>query len=816
MTPANPGDIAAAKSPITTATAKGLQEPVHVPAMNRLPRPGRKKTRRAIRLAAVLFALSCGGAGAENFGAGDNANKNAPISFQADEVEYDDQHALTIAKGHVEIAQGTEILLADVVTYNQRADTVTASGHVSLMAPDGTVIFSDYMELRNGMNDVFADNVRMLMADRSRLAANAARRINANHLDLRRAVYSPCDLCKDDPSAPPAWQLKAREMTDDKELKRLEFRDATMEIDGFPVFYTPYMSAPDPSVKRASGFLMPTFGGSSTLGFHVTTPYYQTLGPTADVTLIPRFTSQAGTVLAADYRQRFSNGYLEDLSSINYSNVGTGDDPNQTHAFRWHVNAFGDFDLDDTYRTGFTLQRVSDQTYLQRFSFVTPLLSTEITRGYFEGFPDNGSLDVNTYLFQPLTPGLGDSTQPIVLPVINRDWVFHPDSIGGTLTVNNNLLDIVREVGTDTRRLSLGTTWNKTFYDGIGGEYKFQASVRGDGYSVNSLSNLSNPDLPSVYFSQNGQPPLVHAPSDFVAGRIFPQIGLTWDYPLVHRGSNFTFLVQPTTAIFAGPNSGNRFIIPNEDSLGYEFRDSDLFRADRLQGYDILDTGQRVDYGLNLGAYANNGGSYRMLIGQSYRAETNPFMPPGSGATDRLSDVVGRVSLQPSSYLDLIYRFRLDKDTLSNRLQEVQANAGTGIVRFGASYLLIPAELPSQVIAVPGSGQTILYGKREQLTVSASVKLSRYWSIIGSETLNLTNSSNIVNGVSTPQASSESLQASLSALYQDECMGFIVTATQSGIRNGDVTPGYSVLFSVLFKNIGEIGGNVLNVSPGSG
>ena len=98
---------------------------------------------------------------------------------------------------------------------------------------------------------------------------------------------------------------------------------------------------------------------------------------------------------------------MEDLASINYSNVGIGiDDPNAIPgAVRWHVNAVGDFDLDDTYRTGFSLQRVSDQTYLQRFSFTQPPLNTEITRGYFEGFPENGSLDVNAYLFQPLTPG---------------------------------------------------------------------------------------------------------------------------------------------------------------------------------------------------------------------------------------------------------------------------------------------------------------------------------------------------------------------------------------------------------------------------
>ena len=97
----------------------------------------------------------------------------------------------------------------------------------------------------------------------------------------------------------------------------------------------------------------------------------------------------------------------------------------------------------------------------------------------------------------------------------------------------------------------------------------------------------------------------------------------------------------------------------------------------------MLDTGQRVDYGLKLGLYNKDGGNYRILIGQSYRAQANPFLPPASGAAERLSDVVGRVVLSPSSYLDLIYRFRLDKSTLSNRTQEVGLNAGPPNLRVG-------------------------------------------------------------------------------------------------------------------------------------
>src|SRR5581483_3953154 len=182
------------------------------------PGEQRRRGRRCRVLASAAAALlwSAGLAAAQlSAGGAANQNRNAPVVFQADEVRTDDQLGLTVAKGHVEISQANEVLLADTVSYNQHTDTVTASGHVSLLMPTGDVLFADFMELRDQLNDAFANNVRMLLADRSRLAAAAARRLNGNVTQLAKGVYSPCDLCTRDPTAPPAWQLKARQITDD-------------------------------------------------------------------------------------------------------------------------------------------------------------------------------------------------------------------------------------------------------------------------------------------------------------------------------------------------------------------------------------------------------------------------------------------------------------------------------------------------------------------------------------------------------------------------------------------------------------------------
>jgi LPS-assembly protein len=171
--------------------------------------------------------------------------------------------------------------------------------------------------------------------------------------------------------------------------------------------------------------------------------------------------------------------------------------------------------------------------------------------------------------------------------------------------------------------------------------------------------------------------------------------------------------------------------------------------------------------------------------------------------------------LSPNSYLDLIYRFRFDAAPLTNRNQQVGVSLGPPSLRVSGNFVYLPAQLQSEVVTIPSSGQNVIYGKREELSFSVTARLTRYWSMQASETISLTNSTALVNGVPSPQASSSSLYGSLAAIYQDECMAFIGALTQSGIRSGDVTPGYSVVFSVVFKNLGEIGGTVATLSGGA-
>ena len=69
-------------------------------------------------------------------------------------------------------------------------------------------------------HELVLEGLRGLLSQNGRVAANSARRTGGNVFDLSRVVYSSCDPCRDDPLAPPLWQLRARSATLDQTARR--------------------------------------------------------------------------------------------------------------------------------------------------------------------------------------------------------------------------------------------------------------------------------------------------------------------------------------------------------------------------------------------------------------------------------------------------------------------------------------------------------------------------------------------------------------------------------------------------------------------
>jgi len=294
----------------------------------------------------------------------------AGVVMQADSLTYAEVHGVVTARGNVEMGYEGRILQADTVSYNEPADLVIASGNVILVEPTGEVMFAEYAELTGDMREGAIESIRVLLQQNARFAANGARRYEGRITQMSKAVYSSCDLCPDDPDAAPLWQVKAREVTHDQQAHDIIYRDATLEVYGVPVAYTPYFRHADPTVERRSGFLTPILGSTSTLGLTSEVPYYFVLAPNRDATFAPIFTTDEGVVLTGQYRARTTTGIYDLNGSITHSDprdpLGgeTGD-----KKLRYHIKGDGLWRPDDTWQYGFNVYRASDDNYLGYYDF---------------------------------------------------------------------------------------------------------------------------------------------------------------------------------------------------------------------------------------------------------------------------------------------------------------------------------------------------------------------------------------------------------------------------------------------------------------
>jgi LPS-assembly protein len=622
-------------------------------------------------VAVLLAALLPGAARAQlgetsNVGAQQPASRNQPVTFTADSVEYDRENSLVLATGHVEAWQNDHVLRADRITFDRNTGIAAAKGNVALLEPDGQVLFADYAELTQDMKNGVLRDMRAILAQNGRLAANGARRTEGEINEMSKVVYSTCNLCARDPTRPPLWQIRALSAVQDLEHKKIEYQDAVMEMYGIPIAYMPYFWHADPSVKRATGLLIPSMGASSHLGAFLAQPYYWVIDDQSDATFTPMMTTRQGPQISAEYRRRFNNGSLLVDGSIG----------RDEHSAQATIYAQGQFNLNNTWRWGFTVARASSADYVRDYHLGQQLGSNPgllTSQLYAEGFGEGAysRLDFRTY--QTLNEVIASSTLPSALPRYQYSYFGQPDALGGRLSVDVSAFNVVRSVGTDTRRAALTVNWARPFVGQLGDLWKVTLHSDVIGYDANSFN----------------QQPNFGPMAKVNAVRAQPQAALDFRWPFMRNSGDWgTQLIEPIAEIVVGPQTGSSQIarFPNEDSLDLEFSDVNLFGFNRFPGIDRMDGGYRANVAMH-GAWYLNGTAFDGLIGQSYRTNVDNLFLPISGLHDKVSDIVARASIAPTSWLNLTYRTRLDHKDFATRMADALASVGVSQFSVTGGYI---------------------------------------------------------------------------------------------------------------------------------
>lgn len=288
--------------------------------------------------------------------------ETAPIHVEAGWVE--SSPTQSVLEGGVRLSRGNQRLQADRITLERPANRAVVEGPFTYGDPQQAVRGNKSAEI-----DLNAESGRFQEVDYYLPGRNAQGSADEVRVERRRqrtrlgdATYSTCARGKEQ------WELRTHRLTLNEATGRGEARDIVLALWDKPVFYFPYLTFPI-NDERQSGFLFPMAGYSNLTGFSFALPYYWNIAPERDFTLTPRWMTQRGLLLGAEYRfiSPKDQGQIR-LEYLPHDQTygDTRGSLNLTHRAA---------PLPNTY-TNLRYEYVSDETYLQdldnNLSFLTP------------------------------------------------------------------------------------------------------------------------------------------------------------------------------------------------------------------------------------------------------------------------------------------------------------------------------------------------------------------------------------------------------------------------------------------------------------
>ncbi len=679
--------------------------------------------------------------------------KKQEVLIRADKMTYDANTNVVSAEGNIEVTYGDRTLIADKLSYNQETRVVVAEGNASIREANGTTISGNRIEITDDMKDGVIESLNVMIAGRGHLAAARATRSGGNVMTLEKAAYTTCKPCKDEPSKPPTWQIKAFRIIYNQEKARVEYEDAFFEVFGVPIAYMPYFSHSDPQAPRQSGFLVPGLGHSTDLGYFVEVPYYFALDPSYDLLLAPMYTENDGPLLKGEWRERTKSGAYNFQASGRYGQprdrfgADYGDE-----TFQGHVFGKGRFQIDEVWHWGYDAQLTSNDTYLKRYDISS--LDRLENNLFIEGIDGRSYAAVNGWFFQGLREEDDPGQTPLVLPLAEVEYVPDEKVLGGRFQLSASALVLYRGEGQDTARASATAAWKLPLTSTGGHLFTMFANLRADAYHVTD-TGLSGDE-------------------DETVGRVLPWAGIEWRYPLVRTDWGWKQVIEPIVQVIGAPYGGNPSEIPNEDSASFEFDETNLFSFNKFPGLDRWETGPRVNAGVRAAAYFDEG-FVEAILGQSYRFHEDNAFTDESGLRNQQSDYVGRLTVQPDGNIRVVHRFRIDQSAFRFERNEIYAEAfDVDLYSFKAGYILLEPEplIPEQ---------------REEINLGGSIRaIDDIW-IRASGRKDL--------------ADDQMIESKFGISYIDDCAEFGIDFRRRFTRDRDIEPATSFLFTFRLKGV---------------
>ncbi|MEO1476093.1 MAG: LPS assembly protein LptD [Pseudomonadota bacterium] len=716
----------------------------------------------------VLACLVAPGAGAQQ-------QATEQVILEADSIAEEDDGNLVIATGSVEATYSGRILRADRLIYDKRTGKVRASGNVAILDEDGTQNFADEVEVNDKLEDGYAVGFSVRLPEGGVATSNSAVRQSNGINALDQAIFTACEVCEEEGKRP-TWALRARRAVLDQNNDIISYRDAVLEIAGVPVFYLPYFFHPDPTAGRRSGFLFPRLGASGRLGAVYGQPYYRVLSPSSDVTITPTFFTEVRPLLEAEYRKRFWSGELNFRGSITFERDFDNDGERfGDEEVRGHIFGSGAFDIDDTFRWGFGVERASDDLFTRRYS----IDGEDVRRGLYDGQPrtlltqlfgiaqtQNFYGDIAVLEFQDLraeNPFL--EQPPVTTPVLFSEQLFDLGRFGrSSVQLSSAVLSRDASEGAepsinpDSRRVSLGAEWAMTRVLPGGFVVEPFADARGDYYNLDE-----------------------DATGDANIGRFVGSVGTKLSWPLARPGKHVDLIITPTILGAWGLSNSNDIAIPIEDSQLVEFDETRLFDSNGFGNFDLYEGDGRLSVGVAGTAKFKGGPVIQAIAGRRWRSRPDDAFDVSTNLDGNASDWVAGFSADFGRALRINMRMRLDEDNFSFNRVDARVTTNFWRVQSSARYFRVDEDVRPN-INVPDEG----------IDFNSRFTVTNNWALSYGQLRDFTERND--------------LRRSIGVIYSDNCSQFEIAYVRTESFDRTIGPNDSVFFRFTLKSLGEFGG----------
>uniref|UniRef100_UPI003BAD811C LPS-assembly protein LptD n=1 Tax=Stappia sp. TaxID=1870903 RepID=UPI003BAD811C len=726
-----------------------------------------------------------------------------PLLLEANELRYDFDRDIISAVGNVQIYYGDNTVEADRVDFDRRQNRLRATGNVRLTEPGGNVVRAASMDLSDDLRDGFAAQLQLDTPQRTRFLAESAKREAGNRTTFNNGVYTVYTSPRNPPDKPPLWRIRAQTIVHNQEEKTIEFEKASLEFFGRSLAYLPYLSMPDPSVRRKSGLLTPSAVFGDRVGAGVRIPYYFALDPSYDLLVTATPLTKQGVLGQVDWRQKLIDGsYSIHAGGLFQAQPGEYSTSSGNRRFRGVIASQGDFFINDRWKWGWDLSWRTDRAFLNDYSFAKFGNASDVSQLYMTGQSERNRFDMRAYAFRisqedysaapalnspngflPVGSMLQDK-QPFVHPVVDWNYIFEDPVAGGELSLTGNLTSLTRQrtdaisiggvdrfrgiEGTFTRT-SLRADWRSTITDPLGQVFTPFAYVKGDLYFLASQDRNVN--------SLTGES---------VVGRIMPAIGLDYRFPFIGTFEGGNQIIEPVAQIIVRPNEGRIGELPNDDAQSIVFDSTTLFEYDKFSGFDRSEGGTRANVGLKYSVQFDDLFNVSALFGRSFHlAGTNSYRTPdilgattSSGLETGSSDYVGSVYLDTFQGFRLGAQGRFDGKSLAMRRGQVEATGIYGPVTGNLAYAYLSSQ-PALGITTP----------REEIIGSASLRLQENWRLFGSMRYDLQRKNTV--------------RDSLGIGYDDEGFSMSFAYAEDRSRNNGQTTDRMFFFRFGLRTIGD-------------